>query len=429
MPPEPFAIRPGDAPPAARPAPRPSAPEGAPDPDRNRATAPAPDPGATEDWRAGGFGIYVHWPFCKSKCPYCDFNSHVSAHVDHDAWRQALIADLEAAARLTPGRRARTMFFGGGTPSLMPPATVAALIDAVERLWGFEPGAEITLEANPTSVEAAAFRGYAAAGVNRVSMGVQALNDADLRALGRTHGAAEAMAAFDVARAVFRRVSFDLIYARQNQTPQAWEAELRRALDLAADHLSLYQLTIEPGTRFAQLHARGRLRGLPADDDAARMYELTQELCEAAGMPAYEISNHARPGDESRHNLIYWRYGDYVGAGPGAHGRLTVEGRRLATENLRAPGAWLEAMRAGRPAASFEEIAPEDQAAEYLLMSLRLAEGTDPARHARLGGRPFDPERVARLVEQGVLTWRAERLAATRKGRALLDAALRELVA
>jgi oxygen-independent coproporphyrinogen-3 oxidase len=380
-----------------------------------------------EDWRNGGFGVYVHWPFCLAKCPYCDFNSHVTRAVDHDRWRAALVAALKANAALTPGRRVDTVFFGGGTPSLMEARTVAEIIETIDAEWGLAEGAEISLEANPTSVEAGRFRDYAAAGVNRVSMGVQALNDADLKALGRMHSAAEARAAFDIARAAFKRVSFDLIYARQNQTAAAWEAELSEALAMAVDHLSLYQLTIEAGTRFGELHARGGLRGLPADDDAADMYALTQAITEAAGLPAYEISNHARSGAESRHNLIYWRYGDYVGVGPGAHGRLTVTGERLATETPRDPAAWLAAAERGEPGEA-EPVAPADQATEYLMMSLRLTEGADLARYAALAGAPLDPARIAPLFETGHLSQGA-RLAATPAGRPLLNALLRALLA
>jgi oxygen-independent coproporphyrinogen-3 oxidase len=384
---------------------------------------------AGEDWRAGGFGVYVHWPFCLAKCPYCDFNSHVSRGIDHAAWADALVAEARAMRALSGPRRADTVFFGGGTPSLMAPATVARLIGEIDRLWGIAEGAEITLEANPTSAEAENFRGYAAAGVNRLSMGVQALSDADLRALGRMHGAAEAEAAFRIARAAFPRVSFDLIYARMGQTPEAWRAELSRALDMAVDHLSLYQLTIEPGTRFAELLARGRL-AVPEDGPAAEMYSLTQELTGAAGMPAYEISNHAAPGAESRHNLVYWRYGDYAGIGPGAHGRLTGPEGRRATETLRDPARWMAAVGTrGSGLAAETPLAPGEQATEYLLMSLRLAEGTDPARYARLAGAPLPEGRVARLEADGLLTRRGPRLAATARGRLLLDRVLAELLA
>jgi putative oxygen-independent coproporphyrinogen III oxidase len=383
-----------------------------------------------DDWRAGGFGVYVHWPFCLAKCPYCDFNSHVWREVDQDRWRAALLAEIDAAAAEVPGRTVDTVFFGGGTPSLMPPETVAAIIERIGARWTLAPGAEITLEANPTSVEAGRFRGYRDAGVNRVSMGVQALNDADLKALGRMHSAAEARAAFDIARGTFDRVSFDLIYARQNQSVAAWRAELEEALAMAIDHLSLYQLTIEAGTRFGELHARDGLRGLPSDEASAEMYLATQEVCEAAGMPAYEVSNHARPGAESRHNRVYWRYGDYVGVGPGAHGRLTTQAGRMATETIRDPAAWLEAVDAqGTGRSGVEALSGADQAVEYLMMAMRLAEGADLARYARLAGAPIEKCRIAPLIEDGLATSTGDRLAATDHGRPVLNAILRQLLA
>lgn len=378
-----------------------------------------------EDWRNAGFGVYVHWPFCLAKCPYCDFNSHVSGNVDQAAWRDALIAEVRAARALTGPRIADTVFFGGGTPSLMPAETVGAIIEAIDDAWGLAPGAEISLEANPTSIEAGRFAGYSSAGVNRVSMGAQALNDADLKALGRMHSAAEARAAFDVARKQFTRVSFDLIYARQRQTLAGWEAELKQALDMAVDHLSLYQLTIEAGTRFGDLYDRGRLRDLPTDDLAAEMYFTTQDMTAAAGMPAYEISNHARVGAESRHNQIYWRYGDYAGVGPGAHGRVTVDGQRIATETARAPATWLASPGTFRE----EPLPPEAPAEEYAMMCLRLAEGVDEVRYAALAGAPFPPEAVADLQEQGLITRTNSHLKATAKGRPILNALLRELLA
>ena len=375
-----------------------------------------------------GFGVYVHWPFCAAKCPYCDFNSHVRREIDQDRWRDALVRALETEAVRIPARPVDTVFFGGGTPSLMPPETVAAVIETIDRLWGLKPNAEITLEANPTSVEAGRFRGYGDAGVNRVSMGVQALNDPDLKALGRMHSVAEARAAFDIARGVFDRVSFDLIYARMGQTVEAWRNELREALDMAVDHLSLYQLTIEAGTRFADLYRLGKLV-TPSDDSAAAMYDVTQEVCEAAGMPAYEVSNHAAPGAESRHNLIYWRYGDYVGVGPGAHGRLSLGDQRVATETLLAPEAWLDAVdRDGTGLAVETEIIPEDQATEYLLMCLRLREGADLARFEALGGVPLEPNRVAGLVDEGLLVQDGTRLIATARGRIVLNAVLSALL-
>jgi len=381
------------------------------------------------DWQNGGFGIYVHWPFCLAKCPYCDFNSHVRAKVDVEAWQAALISELRANAALTGRRAVRSVFFGGGTPSLMPPNVVGALIGEISALWALEPDAEITLEANPTSVEADKFRGFAAAGVNRISMGIQALNDSDLRALGRMHSTAEALQAFDIARNIFDRVSFDLIYARQNQTAIQWEAELQRALSMAVDHLSMYQLTIEAGTRFGELAARGRLRGLPTDDAAADMYELTQDICAAAGMPAYEVSNHARPGAESRHNLIYWRYGDYAGIGPGAHGRLTLNEGRFARETEYNPEKWRRAVDdLGHGCTVNELLSATDQASEYLLMSMRLVEGTDPARFSRLNGKPLNETAVKHMLDQRLLHWRDDKLACTQKGRAVLNAILREIL-
>ena len=383
-----------------------------------------------QDWRAGGFGIYVHWPFCLAKCPYCDFNSHVAkTPPDQADWTAALTAEIHAAAAETGPRRVDSVFFGGGTPSLMDPATVGAVMAAIESAWGLAPGAEASLEANPTSVEAARFAGYAAAGINRISMGVQALNDADLKALGRMHSAAEARAAFDIARARFDRVSFDLIYARQGQSAADWEAELREALDMAVDHLSLYQLTIEDGTRFGDLHARGRLRGLPSDNLSADLYLLTQQICADAGAPAYEVSNHARPGAESRHNLLYWRTGDYVGIGPGAHGRLTLDGRRWGTEALADPAAWLSATQA-RPLSALtrEALTGDDRAAEHLLMGLRLTEGVSLARHEALAGAPLDPAKVEDLRGMGLLEADGDRIRVPEEGRPVLNAILRELL-
>lgn len=381
-----------------------------------------------EDWQNGGFGLYLHWPFCASKCPYCDFNSHVAAEIDQSRWRAAYLREIERVGAETQGRVLNTVFFGGGTPSLMDPALVAAILDKVRATWPMGNDAEITLEANPGSVEAGRFRGYRDAGVTRVSMGVQALNDADLRRLGRLHSASEARAAFDVARGTFDRVSFDLIYARQGQTPEAWASELREALGMAIDHLSLYQLTIEEGTAFAARHAAGGLRGLPGEDSAADMYHLTQEICEAAGMPAYEVSNHARDGAESRHNLIYWRYGDYAGIGPGAHGRLTLGGVRHATETGLAPLRWLEMAEAGNGETVREPLALKDQAAEYLLMGLRLAEGISQARLAALAGTELEAKAVDDLQDLGLIVQDGDRLRATRDGRAVLNGVIRALM-
>jgi putative oxygen-independent coproporphyrinogen III oxidase len=383
-----------------------------------------------EDWRAGGFGVYVHWPFCAAKCPYCDFNSHVRRGIDQDRWRRALVAEIVRVAAEVPERRVDSVFFGGGTPSLMPAATVAAVLEAVDVAWGLAADAEVTLEANPTSVEAGRFAEYRAAGVNRLSLGVQALDDCDLRRLGRLHSAEEALAALRLARETFSRVSIDLIYARQDQTPQAWEVELRRALALGIDHLSLYQLTIEPGTRFHDLRARGGLTGLPEDARAAGLFEATQEICAAAGLPAYEISNHARPGVESRHNRVYWRYGDYAGIGPGAHGRLTVGAARLAVATLHAPEAWLDAVETrGSGEAGRAALGSEEQAAEMLMMGLRLVEGVEAARYVRLARRPLAAEAIAELAAMELVVLRDGRLRATAAGRAVLEAVLRRLLA
>ncbi len=377
----------------------------------------------------GGFGLYVHWPFCAAKCPYCDFNSHVRRAVDAGAYGRALVRELETqAAGLDERPVLDSIFFGGGTPSLMPASAVAGVIDAAAGLFAAAPDVEITLEANPTSAEAARFRDYAAAGVNRLSMGVQALDDADLKRLGRMHDAAEAMAAFDVARSAFPRVSFDLIYAREGQGEAAWEAELTRALALAVDHLSLYQLTIEAGTPFAALHAQGAIR-TPDDERAAALYDLTQAVCAAAGMPAYEISNHARPGAESRHNLVYWRYGRFLGVGPGAHGRVRREGRLAATSTERGPENWLARVgRDGHGLTAVETVDAAAQAEEHLLMGLRLAEGIDLDRHASLGGR-IESARIADLEMQGLLKREGRRLTATASGRLVLNALVAALAA
>lgn len=382
-----------------------------------------------EDWRNGGFGLYLHWPFCASKCPYCDFNSHVAAEIDQGRWRDAYVSEIARLGAETSGRVLNSVFFGGGTPSLMEPELVAAILDAVRATWPLANDCEITLEANPGSVEAGRFRGYRDAGVNRVSMGIQALNDPDLRRLGRLHSVTEARAAFDIARATFDRVSFDLIYARQDQTPEAWAAELREAMAMAVDHLSLYQLTIEDGTAFGARHAAGKLRGLPEDDVAADMYLITQDICEAGDMPAYEVSNHARAGAESRHNRIYWQAGDWGGVGPGAHGRMTLDGTRWATETPLGPLDWLRQVEtSGNGENSRSALSSDDHAGEYLMMGLRLAEGIDLARHRAIGGRDLDAEALVRLQEIGVISVEDGRLKATRDGRAVLNAVLRELL-
>lgn len=381
-----------------------------------------------EDWRHGGFGLYLHWPFCASKCPYCDFNSHVAGQIDIARWRSAYINEIERIGRETEGRVLNTVFFGGGTPSLMPAELVAAILDKIRETWRPANDLEVTLEANPTSVEAQRFRGYAEAGVNRLSIGVQALNDADLKRLGRLHSVAEAERAFGIAREVFDRVSFDLIYARQDQTLAAWETELGRALSMAVDHLSLYQLTIEDGTAFGTRHAAGGLRGLPGEDLAADMYHLTQEICDAAGMPAYEVSNHARPGAESRHNSIYWHYGDYAGIGPGAHGRLTLGGSRKATDTPKAPGAWLNRVeQTGTGETLREDLPLHEQAEEYLMFGLRLREGIDAARYQALSGQPLDAEALTEMEDLGLLVIDGAQIRTTPSGRAVLNAILRRL--
>jgi putative oxygen-independent coproporphyrinogen III oxidase len=380
-----------------------------------------------------GFGLYVHWPFCLSKCPYCDFNSHVRAAVDHARWRAALLSELDHYAADTAGRRLTSIFFGGGTPSLMEPATVAAAIARAGEHWLFAADIEITLEANPTSVEAGKFADFRSAGVNRVSLGVQALNDTDLKFLGRHHSAAEARAAIDIARRHFERYSFDLIYARPGQSASAWSAELAEALDLAGDHLSVYQLTIEPETVFGAAYRRGELQ-VPGEDDAGALFELTQELLEAAGLPAYEISNHARPGGESRHNLTYWRYGDYVGVGPGAHGRLTIGGDKVATRQHRAPEAWLAAVEAaGHATRQRDPVAAEDRLSELMMMGLRTVGGISGSRVLAECGRPLeaalDPARLGRLIDGGFLVLDEAGLRATAAGRQRLNAVIADLLA
>jgi putative oxygen-independent coproporphyrinogen III oxidase len=379
----------------------------------------------------GDFGVYVHWPFCLSKCPYCDFNSHVRhAAVDEYRFTRAFAAEIAATAARTPGRTVSTIFLGGGTPSLMQPSTVGAILDAIGRHWTVAPDVEVTLEANPTSVEATRFRGYRAAGVNRVSLGVQALDDDALKELGRLHTAQEALDAVAIARKAFDRYSFDLIYARPRQTPPAWAAELKRAIAEAAEHLSLYQLTIEADTPFFALHKTGKL--VVPDEDAARaLYDTTQEICTVAGMPAYEISNHARPGAACRHNLVYWRAHEYAGIGPGAHGRIEIDGERRATATERRPEAWLMRVESlGHGLVTDEELTREQIADEFLLMGLRLAEGIDPARYQQLSGRPLDPKRIAILHEEGAVeTTPGGMLRVTQAGFPVLDAVVADLAA
>lgn len=381
-----------------------------------------------EDWRQGGFGLYIHWPFCEAKCPYCDFNSHVVRQIDQKAWRDAYLTELKRTALETPDRVLGSVFFGGGTPSLMDPDVVSDVIGEIRRLWPTANDLEITLEANPGSVEAGRFNAYRQGGVNRISMGVQALNDADLKRLGRIHSTAEAMTAFDIARSAFERVSFDLIYARQGQTLQDWEGELRQALNMAVDHLSLYQLTIEQGTAFGDRYNAGKLRDLPDEDLSADLYAMTQDICGAAGMPSYEVSNHARDGAQSRHNLIYWRYGDYAGIGPGAHGRVTIDGTRWATEAYSNPSRWLsavETLACEKPRAA---LSREDQAQEFLLMGLRLKEGISLARYAEISGQSLSATAIQDLIELGMATQAKDRLIVSNQGFMVLNAVISRLL-
>ncbi|MFA5580631.1 MAG: radical SAM family heme chaperone HemW [Paracoccaceae bacterium] len=381
------------------------------------------------DWQKGGFGLYLHWPFCQAKCPYCDFNSHVVDTIDQARWKSAYLAEIARAAAETPGRILDSIYFGGGTPSLMDPDLVAAILDTIRRHWRVVNDLEITLEANPTSVEAGRFRGYHDAGVNRISMGIQALDDTSLRALGRLHSVADAWKAYDIARDTFARVSFDLIYARQNQTLNDWQRELNEALSMAADHLSLYQLTIEDGTAFGARLARGKLPGLPNEDLAADMYFLTQQMTERAGLPAYEVSNHAASGQESRHNLVYWRGGDYVGIGPGAHGRLTFDGTRHATETHLAPARWLTAVENNGTGETLRDpISPRDQGDELMMMGLRLHEGIELARYNDITGNDLTKQ-INDLTDLGLVTLNDGRLMLTPAGRPLLNAILRQLLA
>jgi putative oxygen-independent coproporphyrinogen III oxidase len=377
------------------------------------------------------FGVYIHWPFCLSKCPYCDFNSHVRhAKIDEQRYIRAFAAEIAATASRVPLRTVSSIFFGGGTPSLMQPATVGAILDTIAKHWPVAKDAEVTLEANPTSVEATRFKGYRAAGVNRVSLGVQALDDDALKSLGRTHTAEEALAAVAIARGAFDRYSFDLIYARQGQTPQAWAAELKRAIAEAGEHLSLYQLTIEPETPFHTLHANGKI-SVPDEDSARTLYDTTQEVCDAAGLPAYEISNHARSGAECRHNLVYWRAHEYAGIGPGAHGRLDIDGERHATVTERRPEAWLMRVESlGHGVVGDDTLLRSQMADEFLLMGLRLAEGIDPARYERLAGRALDPRRIKILQQEGALELTpGGKLRVTQSGFPVLDAVVADLAA
>jgi putative oxygen-independent coproporphyrinogen III oxidase len=386
-------------------------------------------PSSAADLSDPGFGIYVHWPFCAAKCPYCDFNSHVRHQpVDQPRFVQAFLKEMATMRRMTGSRSVTSIFMGGGTPSLMAPETVDAILNGIARHWHVPDGIEITMEANPSSVEAERFRGYRAAGVNRVSLGVQALNDRDLKFLGRLHDVADALKAIRLARDIFPRMSFDLIYARPNQTVEEWDRELKEAVSYAVDHLSLYQLTIEEGTPFYGLHKAGKLI-VPDGEHSAVLYEATQEITEREGMPAYEVSNHARPGSESRHNLTYWRYGEYVGIGPGAHGRLTTGGAKIATATERRPEGWLELVEAeGHGMIEQELLEREAQSDELLLMGLRLKEGIDLVRWQVLSGRDLDPDREQFLIDHGFIERLGNsRLRCTPAGMLILDAVVADL--
>ena len=380
-----------------------------------------------EDWQNGGFGIYVHWPFCAAKCPYCDFNSHVQETIEEKQWVNAYLRELDRLFQTIGTRPLKTVFFGGGTPSLMSPDLVDQILSKIFSLWPRSNDLEVSLEANPTSVEAGRFKGYQQAGVNRISLGVQALNDADLKRLGRLHSVKEAHLAFDISRSAFDRVSFDLIYARQNQTLSDWRFELQQALSMAVDHVSLYQLTIEQGTAFGDRYAIGKLSGLPNEDLGADLFEATQDICSKFGFPAYEISNHAKPGAECQHNMVYWRYGDYAGIGPGAHGRLTINGQRHATAAFRNPSDWLEAVGKGCGDKVNEPLLAKDQAAEYLVMGLRINDGIDRARYNALSGRDLDPDKIADLLDQGLISVSNNAISASQRGRPVLNHIIREL--
>lgn len=383
---------------------------------------------AAELWQEAGFGLYIHWPFCQAKCPYCDFNSHVSASIDQDEWATAYLSELDRVSAETSDRILGTVFFGGGTPSLMDPKLIDQILDRIRRNWSLSNDFEVTMEANPSSVEAGRFKSYRAAGVDRVSLGVQALNDTDLHALGRLHSAKEARAALDIASACFDRANFDLIYARQNQTLTDWEAELTEALKLGFSHMSLYQLTIEDGTAFGARHARGLLKGMPTDDTAADMFELTQQMMLSADIPAYEVSNHAKLGQEARHNQIYWRGGDYIGIGPGAHGRLTLDAQRYAIETPLLPAMWLTKVKTNKSGESDRtRLSQADQDNEYLMMSLRTSEGSDLSR-IQPSTRDGLTSKTKYLCESGLLNRDGDRLSVPLRKRILLNAILAELL-
>ena len=383
----------------------------------------------TEDWENGGFGIYIHWPFCTAKCPYCDFNSHVRSNINQKQWLKAYLNEIKRVSENTSNRILNSVFFGGGTPSLIEPSIIGDVLNEIQKHWKTKNNFEVTLEANPGSVDAKNFKAYKEAGVNRTSMGIQSLNTKDLKALGRTHTVEEALAAFEIARQNFKAVSFDLIYARQNQNISQWEKELSLALSLEASHMSLYQLTIEQGTAFGDRYNRGLLKGLPNDDTSADMYDLTLSLCEDRGLVSYEVSNYAHQGYESIHNLIYWRYGDYIGIGPGAHGRLTIDGKKYATETVLSPEAWLKKVECdGSGESNSVELTDQQQAAEFVMMGLRLKEGINYQRFKNLSGSAFSKTKLNFLKDLNLIKEKGGYIATTNSGRKVLNSVLTELL-
>ena len=382
-----------------------------------------------EDWKNGGFGIYIHWPFCAAKCPYCDFNSHVRNNIDQKQWLKAYLSEIRRVSKNTSSRFLNSVFFGGGTPSLIEPFVISEILNEIQKHWKTEDNFEVTLEANPGSVDVKNFKSYRAAGINRTSMGIQSLNEKDLKALGRTHTVQEALSAFKIAQENFTAVSFDLIYARQNQKIKHWEKELTQALGLGANHMSLYQLTIEQGTAFGDRYNRGLLKGLPNEDIASELYDITSNLCDDQGLKAYEVSNYAQEGFESVHNLIYWRYGDYIGIGPGAHGRLTIDGRKYATETHLSPEDWLtkvESQDSGESCVT--ELSKKQQADEMVMMGLRLNEGINCKRFQNLSGFSFSENKLTFLKNIQLIEQKEGNIAATFSGRKVLNSVLAELL-
>ena len=383
----------------------------------------------SEDWKNGGFGIYIHWPFCAAKCPYCDFNSHVRNNIDQKQWLKSYLSELNRVSKNTSTRVLDSVFFGGGTPSLIEPWVINDILNEIQKHWANKDNFEVTLEANPGSVDAKNFKAYKSAGVNRISMGIQSLNEKDLKALGRTHTVKEALSAFEIAQQNFTAVSFDLIYARQNQELTQWEMELNQALDLGASHMSLYQLTIEQGTAFGDRYNRGALKGLPSDDISAELYDITSNLCENRGFSAYEVSNYAKAGSESVHNLVYWRYGDYIGIGPGAHGRLTIEGERYATETFLSPEKWLTKVdKQGSGESCLSALSQEQQATEMVMMGLRLNEGINLKRFEHLSGSSFSEEKLSFLKSIQLIEQKEGNIISTFSGRKVLNSVLAELL-